>query len=240
MATTTDVRKMPVAATADMMRPPRSLWKDAWYQFRRHTLAMAGTVTLIILILGTTLGPFVYTTPINDIDFSRAIEGPSPAHPFGTDDLGRDIMVRVAYGARISLIVGVVAGSAVISPVLNLLARAYGFAGAANVGVVAQNPLPAPQATLISALAQGVIGGSLNWTMICIGARVGAEIQFGFIGIPQLALQGTVGVHLTYEGSSISLPNNTELSAHRFGFGTTVQGKPWDIFTSNISAIYYF
>ena len=63
---------------------------------------------------------------------------------------------------QIALIVGVGAGAAVIPPVLNLLAKAYGFAGAANVGVVAPNPLPAPQATLISALAQGVIGGNLN------------------------------------------------------------------------------
>ncbi|MGH9660100.1 MAG: OPT/YSL family transporter, partial [Bryobacteraceae bacterium] len=54
-----------------------------------------------------------------------------------------------------------------------LLAKAYGFAGAANVGVVAPNPLPAPQATLISALAQGVVGGSLEWKMIGIGVVVG-------------------------------------------------------------------
>ena len=60
---------------------------------------------------------------------------------------------------QIALIVGVAAGAAVIPWVLNLLAKAYGFAGAANVGVVAPNPLPAPQATLISALAQGAIGG---------------------------------------------------------------------------------
>ncbi len=60
---------------------------------------------------------------------------------------------------QIALIVGVAAGAAVIPLVLNLLAKAYGFAGAPNVGVVAPNPLPAPQATLISALAQGVIGG---------------------------------------------------------------------------------
>jgi putative OPT family oligopeptide transporter len=74
---------------------------------------------------------------------------------------------------QIALIVGVGAGAAVIPPVLNLLAKAYGFAGAANVGVVAPNPLPAPQATLISALAQGVIGGNLEWKMIGIGALVG-------------------------------------------------------------------
>ena len=77
---------------------------------------------------------------------------------------------------QIALIVGVAAGAAVIAPVLNLLARAYGFAGAPNVSVVAANPLPAPQATLISALAQGVVGGGLNWTMLGIGMAVGVGL----------------------------------------------------------------
>lgn len=77
---------------------------------------------------------------------------------------------------QIALIVGVAAGASVIPWVLNLLAKAYGFAGAANVGVVAPNPLPAPQATLISSLALGVIGGNLEWKMIGIGALVGAGL----------------------------------------------------------------
>ncbi len=77
---------------------------------------------------------------------------------------------------QIALIVGVAAGASVIPFVLNLLAKAYGFAGAANVGVLAPNPLPAPQATLISALAKGVIGGNLNWTMIGVGALVGVAL----------------------------------------------------------------
>ena len=77
---------------------------------------------------------------------------------------------------QIALIVGVAAGAAVIPSVLNLLAKAYGFAGAPNVGVVSQNPLPAPQATLISALAQGVIGGNLDWKMIGIGGLVGVAL----------------------------------------------------------------
>jgi putative OPT family oligopeptide transporter len=83
---------------------------------------------------------------------------------------------------QIALIVGVGAGAAVIPSVLNLLAKAYGFAGAANVGVVAPNPLPAPQATLIAALAQGVIGGNLAWTMLGIGALVGV----GLIGLDSI------------------------------------------------------
>ncbi|MBA2303221.1 MAG: oligopeptide transporter, OPT family [Acidobacteria bacterium] len=77
---------------------------------------------------------------------------------------------------QVALIVGVAAGAVVIPPVLNLLAQAYGFAGAANVGTVTSNPLPAPQATLISALAQGVIGGNLDWKMIGIGALVGLGV----------------------------------------------------------------
>jgi putative OPT family oligopeptide transporter len=77
---------------------------------------------------------------------------------------------------QIALIVGVAAGAAVIPWVLNLLAKAYGFAGAPNANVVTENPLPAPQATLISALAQGVIGGNLNWKMLGIGAAVGVGL----------------------------------------------------------------
>jgi putative OPT family oligopeptide transporter len=77
---------------------------------------------------------------------------------------------------QVALIVGVLAGAASIPPVLNLLAKAYGFAGAANVGAVSANPLPAPQATLISALAQGVVGGNLDWKMIGIGAMIGVGL----------------------------------------------------------------
>jgi putative OPT family oligopeptide transporter len=77
---------------------------------------------------------------------------------------------------QIALIVGVGAGASVIPFVLNLLAKAYGFAGAPNLHVVAANPLPAPQATLISALAQGVIGGNLEWRMLGIGAIVGVVL----------------------------------------------------------------
>jgi len=80
---------------------------------------------------------------------------------------------------------------------------------------------------------------SLSAVMLQLGARVGAEIHFGFIGIPQLSLQGTVGLHLTYQGRSAST-DNQEISSHSFSFGTTVQDSPWRIFTSNLAAIYYF
>jgi putative OPT family oligopeptide transporter len=78
---------------------------------------------------------------------------------------------------QVALLVGVVMGSLVIPPILNLLNEAYGFAGAVRLGMpAAAHPLPAPQATLISALAKGVIEGKLDWTLIGIGALVGVGL----------------------------------------------------------------
>jgi putative OPT family oligopeptide transporter len=76
---------------------------------------------------------------------------------------------------QVALIAGVVVGALVIPPILNLLNRGYGFAGAPNLHGVAA-PLPAPQATLISALAKGVIGGQIDWRLIGTGALIGAAI----------------------------------------------------------------
>jgi len=90
-----------------------------------------------------------------------------------------------------------VGASALVIPlVLNLLAQAYGFAGAANLHTVTAQPLPAPQANLIATLAQGVIGGALNWNFIGIGALVGVGVVLldefcgmrGWLRIPPLAV----------------------------------------------------
>ena len=68
---------------------------------------------------------------------------------------------------------GVVFGALVIAPVLDLLNAAFGFAGAPGAG---DNALAAPQAALISALAKGVFGGSLNWGLIGLGALIGVVV----------------------------------------------------------------
>ncbi len=90
-------------------RRSETLWLDAWRRFRRHRLAMGGTVVLAILVAGVLVGPFVYRVPIDEIDFKAKLRGPSQAHPLGTDDLGQDVLARMLYGGRISLAVGVVA-----------------------------------------------------------------------------------------------------------------------------------
>ncbi len=77
---------------------------------------------------------------------------------------------------QVALLVGVLFGSLVIPPILNLLNLANGFAGAPHHGANAAQPLPAPQALLISTLAKGVIGGNINWSMIWLGVAVGVGV----------------------------------------------------------------
>jgi peptide/nickel transport system permease protein len=89
--------------------PPRTLWSDVWRRYCRHRLAMVGTVVMLILGIATFVGPIVYPVPIDDIDFAVKLTGPSLAHPFGTDDLGQDLLARILYGGRISMAVGLVA-----------------------------------------------------------------------------------------------------------------------------------
>ncbi len=90
-------------------RKYRSLWGDVWVHFRKHRLAMFGVGTLLILVLGVTVGPLIYTVDPTYIDVAAANAKPSREHPFGTDNLGRDTLARCMAGGRISLSVGITA-----------------------------------------------------------------------------------------------------------------------------------
>ena len=94
------------AAAAAVPRRRVSPWGEAWRRFRKHRLAVASAVVLSVIILAVLLGPLVWRVPIDEIDFSVRLEGPSWAHPLGTDDLGQDLLARMLYGGRISLAVG--------------------------------------------------------------------------------------------------------------------------------------
>ena len=98
---------MPLAAKAPTRR--FSPWREAWRRFRRHKLAVASSIVLLLLIAAISIGPLLWRVPINEIDFTSKLEGPSWAHPLGTDDLGQDVLARLLYGGRISLAVGLAA-----------------------------------------------------------------------------------------------------------------------------------
>ena len=97
--------------------------RETWRRFRRHKLAMASTVVLGLLVLGVIVGPWFWRVAINEIDFSAQLQGPSWSHPFGTDDLGQDILARMMYGGRISLAVGLAA--MVVATIVGVLIGAF-------------------------------------------------------------------------------------------------------------------
>lgn len=98
-----------VAGAASRKSRPVTPAREAWRRFRRHRLAVASGVVLIVMFAAVALGPLIWPVPINEIDFTAKLQGPSWAHPLGTDDLGQDLLARLLYGGRISLAVGLAA-----------------------------------------------------------------------------------------------------------------------------------
>lgn len=87
-----------------------SLWKDAFLRLSRNRAAMFSLLALALIAAACFLGPLLPWLPHPNVqDLSRIAESPSWDHWFGTDQLGRDLLARVLYGGRISLLVGVVA-----------------------------------------------------------------------------------------------------------------------------------
>jgi putative OPT family oligopeptide transporter len=108
---------------------------------------------------------------------------------------------------QVALFVGVIAGAVIIPPVLDLLNHAYGFAGAP--GPVREHALPAPQAGLMSALAQGVLQNNVDWSLIELGVLVGV----GAIVVDALVRRFISGAHLSplAVGLGIYLPTQSTL-----------------------------
>jgi hypothetical protein len=79
----------------------------------------------------------------------------------------------------------------------------------------------------------------LNGFRLDLGARIGTEIHFGFIGVPELALQASVGLYLDFASTAANQGGNS-VSANATSIATTVSGAPWAIFANTISALYYF
>lgn len=99
--------KSQVSADA-IARPSTTLWQDAWRRFKKNYLALLGLTVLGLLVLFAFIGPYLSHFNFYTNDLDNIFSSPSWSHPFGTDDLGRDIMTRIMYGGRISLEIGLV------------------------------------------------------------------------------------------------------------------------------------
>ena len=94
----------PIIAT-----PPHSQSRDVWRQFRAHRGALLGMVVFLLIIAAVFLGPLIWTIDPTFIDIRARNQGPGWAHPFGTDQLGRDTLARMMAGGRASITVGLTA-----------------------------------------------------------------------------------------------------------------------------------
>ncbi|MGR6966982.1 ABC transporter permease [Geodermatophilus sp. URMC 61] len=116
------------AGVPSTARPPRPRWQQTLALLARNpTAAIAATVLLLIVLMAVFDEAIAPTGP-NEIAVEDRLQPPSPAHPFGTDDLGRDILSRVVLGAAVSLRVGflAVAFALVVGSLIGLLAGYYG------------------------------------------------------------------------------------------------------------------
>jgi len=107
---------------------PQTMKGLFWSRFTRNSLSVTGAIIVAVLFLIAVLAPFISPYHPNDIDRKHILEPPGPEHPFGTDDLGRDVLSRMIWGARISLAVGFVAVgiSTLLGTIFGALAGYYG------------------------------------------------------------------------------------------------------------------
>lgn len=92
----------------EVEKPSLGYWQDAWLRFKNDKMAMASMIFIGMLVAVAILGPVLCTYSYDQQDLGAVNEYPSINHLFGTDSLGRDLFVRVLYGARISLAIGIV------------------------------------------------------------------------------------------------------------------------------------
>jgi len=155
-----------------MREPPQaeSLWLDAMRRLRRQPLSIFSAILVTVLILTAIFGPLLAPYDPNAIDMSNRFGPPSLEHPFGTDDFGRDILSRVMVGARVSLMVGIIAVglSATVGSFLGLLA---GYTGRITDEIImrAMDILFAFPAILLAIAIMAALGRGVGNAMIAIG-----------------------------------------------------------------------
>jgi peptide/nickel transport system permease protein len=110
MEQTLDDPPLALHKAEELEAPPLSLRELAWRRFRRHKMALAGIVVLVLLFVYSFGGALIVSEAYaNYNDTSIAYQPPSREHPFGTDAIGRDILARTIYGGQISLLIGLTA-----------------------------------------------------------------------------------------------------------------------------------
>ena len=155
---------------ANLAKSPRSQWGDILHRLRRHPSALVGGTVLLAVILLSLLAPAL---PLSDPLATQPVQArrpPSWEHPLGTDDLGRDLLSRIVYGGRVSLLLGLIAVAlgGVIGTTLGLLAGF--FRGPVDIVIMQVNDiLLAFPGFLLAMGAVAILGTGINNVMLAVG-----------------------------------------------------------------------
>ena len=205
----------------------RTLWGDAFNRLKKNKLAIAAVVWIIFVVIVAatadlwvpqTLGDPTATASDNMAGMSRL--APSLEHPFGTDTLGRDVLSRVIYGARISLVVGLVSTgiSTLIGLVMGALAAYYGGIWDTIIMRLADMFLAFPY-TLFVIMMIAVIGNGIQNVFIAIG----------ILGWPQIAR--------VFRSAILSVKENDYVDAARAMGASDVRIITRHIFPNSVASI---
>lgn len=208
-------------------KPSRTLWSDAWNRLRKNKLALIGAAWIIFVIVVAVTAdlwaPQLLGSP-TEIDSATVAANsklpPSLEHPFGTDATGRDQLVRVIYGARISLAVGVVATliSTAIGLVMGGIAAYYG-------GI---------WDTIIMRLADMFLAIPYTLFVIVMLAVIGQGIQNVFIAI---GILGWPSIARVFRSAILSVKENDYVDAARSMGASDVRIIVRHIFPNSVASI---
>ncbi len=148
----------------------RGLWRDTFYRFTRHRLGMLGAFLVSVLVILAIFGPTLAPYDPNQMVFTSAFADPSGTNLLGADDFGRDILSRIMYGARVSLLVGVISVSlaSTVGTTLGMIAG-YGNRWVDEIIMRVMDVLFAFPAILLALAVMAILGKGVGNAMIAIG-----------------------------------------------------------------------
>ena len=150
----------------------RSQWKETWRRLKKSRNAMIGLVLIFIIIAAAHIAPFIfdYETEVIAKNISERLQAPSMKHPFGTDNYGRDILARIMYGARTSLMIGAISCLICCTSGVLLGATAGYFGGKVDDVIMRFfDILLAIPSTLLAIVLVAAFGTSLLNIIIAVG-----------------------------------------------------------------------
>jgi len=158
-------------------RTGTSLWRDAWRRLLRNKLAVAGGIVVVVLVLIAIFADVLAPYPYTKTNFGRLNEGPTRDYPLGTDQLGRDMLSRMVYGARVSMLVGL--GAQVLIVIIGVpIGALAGWAGGRTDTLLTRfiDVMYAFPRLLFVILVMSMLGAGLMNIFIAIGLT-------GWVGI---------------------------------------------------------